>query len=162
MIIAISTEGTLSTENRPVIGSPIADAIKVMNQSDTDIILYVDNKQVGEISEWNNIYQYIRKLEDNHKKNNAMLGLFKFANLIGVTKQELLGNSRKQELSDARQVYYHKLYTSGYTYREIANMFNRKVHSSIMSAKKRIDSLLEVRDSEIVRLYSLFENYMTN
>jgi hypothetical protein len=114
--------------------------------------LYIDDKQVGGLPKWDEIYKYVCKIEAAYK----MLSLGKYAELTGINEGVLTGSIRSRQISDARQVYWHYLRKAGYTYQRIAEIFNRD-HSTVLSATKRVDALLETGDCEIIRLYKLLK-----
>lgn len=63
---------------------------------------------------------------------------------FGVTKLDLISRSRKQELSEARNIIYyvlHKVYKL--TACEVARMFHRN-HATILNGANRIEGFMEV------------------
>jgi len=123
--------------------------------------LYIDDKQVGGLPEWTEIYQYVRESEQEYLRTKTgckTLSLAEYAFLVGIKQKDLTGRSRTRHIADAREVYWYKLHENGYSYPQIAKMFNRRNHTTVLSAKNRIEGLLGIKDSGIVRLYNFLEN----
>ena len=99
----------------------------------------------------------VRKAKTDYSQRNDILSLSEYARLVGIKESDLTSRSRKQKVSDAREVYWYELHNTGYSYPKIARMFNRRSHTSILSAKKRIRKLIDIGDDKIMRLYELLK-----
>lgn len=76
-----------------------------------------------------------------------------FADITGLSTKEILGNSHRPQVVDARHIYWLLLLKSGYSYTEIAQL-NSRVYSSIYLAIRKIENLLSIKDFESTNLYN--------
>ena len=77
----------------------------------------------------------------------------KFANIIGVSVDDLIGRSRKRSISEARQLYWWMLFQTGMSCQEIAKVSNRD-RTTIYPAIKKVDFLLRCEDRILVEMYN--------
>jgi hypothetical protein len=74
-----------------------------------------------------------------------------FSALTCISIQDILGNSREENICDARHVYWCLLYQAGYSLSVIARLNDRK-HSSVLHGINRIKHLKD-SDKRIRRIY---------
>jgi chromosomal replication initiation ATPase DnaA len=79
------------------------------------------------------------------------------ARVCGVSVLEMAARSRKEMVILALKFVYKELYDHhGYTYQRLADRFNRKDHSTVMSAIETLDNAFEVNDRITTTLYNKF------
>jgi chromosomal replication initiation ATPase DnaA len=58
----------------------------------------------------------------------------------GVSVEDILGNSRSEDICDARHVYWYALKQSGFSYSAIGRLCERE-HSTIYAGIRRVEQL---------------------
>lgn len=82
------------------------------------------------------------------------------ADVYGVTKRDILGNSRKQPIAEARQLAMYLYWKEKYTSVAIAKMFGRE-HATILHNIKRIKELIEI-DAVTRKMFNKIESKLWN
>lgn len=82
--------------------------------------------------------------------------------MTGFSVEELQSSSQKEELCFARFACSLCLYKEGLTYKQIANIFNRRSHSTIMSGIKVFNQLKEAKDPKLTNFLARHKCYCTN
>lgn len=70
----------------------------------------------------------------------------KYAAACGFSFEEIIGTSRRLELSLVRQLIWKKLRDSMVSCSELARLFNRRSRSGIIHGVRRVGGLLEIGD----------------
>jgi len=84
-----------------------------------------------------------------------------FAKLTCIPELSILGNSRRNNISDARELYWLILHRNGFSYSAIARLCDR-THATILSGIRRANRLLEVKDAKMTKLYELTKHINRN
>jgi chromosomal replication initiation ATPase DnaA len=69
-----------------------------------------------------------------------------YSNKIEIPVDALLGKSRKFQVSLAREIYWQYLRKNRFTYKKIAQTFDRRQHSTISSGIKTAENLLSTKE----------------
>ncbi|MFT3994412.1 MAG: helix-turn-helix domain-containing protein [Dysgonomonas sp.] len=91
------------------------------------------------------------------------LTLEQYSEKIDIPVSELEGASRVPEIALARQAYWYYLKQHGIILIDIASMFNRKQHSTIISGINTIKDMIDTNNNTINRyLDAMGYNYEEN
>ena len=90
---------------------------------------------------------------------NTILTIEEYSEQIGVPKEQLIGLSRKHKYTIPRQIYWLYLNTNGKSYREIAEIFDRK-HPSILVGIRTVKNLIETDDSILKPYLPFIEKFL--
>ena len=74
------------------------------------------------------------------------------AKITRVREQDILGDSRWQDIVDIRHVYWFLLFREGFTWSQIGRICDRN-HATIIYGVRRVEGLLAVGDKEMNRIY---------
>lgn len=69
-----------------------------------------------------------------------------FSRMIGFSVDEILGESRKQEIVAARQLYWKVLRDAGFTFEEIASLCGMS-HATVIHGVRVATERIEIADS---------------
>ncbi|MDR0823909.1 MAG: hypothetical protein LBN74_02370 [Prevotella sp.] len=80
----------------------------------------------------------------------SMLTVDKFIELskLNITKEDITGKSRKEEVAIAREIYWYCLNTQGFGYRRISRLDGR-CKQTILSGIRTVKNLIETNHSLI-------------
>jgi chromosomal replication initiation ATPase DnaA len=75
-----------------------------------------------------------------------MITIEYYSSRTGIPADTLLGKSRKFHVSLAREIYWLYLRKNGFTYKKIAQTFDRKQHSTVSSGIKTAKNMLSTKE----------------
>jgi chromosomal replication initiation ATPase DnaA len=83
---------------------------------------------------------------ESKKRLKHMITIEYYSSRTGIPADTLSGKSRKFHTALAREIYWLYLRKNGFTYKKIAQMFDRKRHTTALSGIKRAKNMLLTKE----------------
>ena len=77
-----------------------------------------------------------------------------FSKAVCIPELVILDRDKRQDIADARELYWFILQKNGFSRSEIARLCNR-TYATVISGVRRVNRLLEAKDAKMIRLHEL-------